>query len=127
MHDGVSNIWSDEARARKRTEGQTDNLKLGTAAAMESPIAGRYETNQEAKIWHLVDPSGNVIVVRNLLLWARDNTERFGKPPGDRSAGQIASGFRQIAQSLRGKRKPPVMTYFGWTLKDVPHDPPKKD
>lgn len=87
-------------------------------------FAGRFETNQEAKIWRLVDPSGNEIIVRNLLLWARENTERFGKPPGDRSAIQIASGFEAIAATLRGTRKMPSMTYFGWTLKDVPEVPP---
>lgn len=122
-HEGLSNPWGEEARARKRAEGQTANLQLGTAAAMASPIAGRFETNQEAKIWHLVDPTGNEIVVRNLLLWARENTEQFGKPPGDRSATQIANGFQAIAATLRGTRKTPSMTYFGWTLKDVPEVP----
>ena len=124
IHEGVSNSWANEAKARKRAEGQTANLQLGTAAAKASPIAGRFETNQEAKIWRLVDPSGNEIIVRNLLLWARENTERFGKPPGDRSAIQIASGFEAIAATLRGTRKTPSMTYFGWTLKDVPEVPP---
>lgn len=122
-HEGVSNKWNEAAKARKREEGQTDNLRLGTEAAMRSPIAGRFETNREAKIWHLVDPSGNEIVVRNLLMWARQNTERFGKPEGDKSARQIASGFKAIAATLSGKRKTPAMTYFGWTLKYLPQTP----
>lgn len=122
-HRGVSPHWGDEARARKRAEGQTDNLKLGTAAAMASPIAGRFETNQEAKIWRLVTPTGEELVVRNLTMWARENAELFGKPPGDKSAVQIVHGFYAIAQTLRGKRKYPAMTYFGWTLKDVPEVP----
>lgn len=119
-HDGVSNKWSEESKAKKRELGQTDNLKLGTPAAMSSPIAGRFETNQEAKIWNLVDPSGNEIVVRNLTLWARENTERFGKPEGDRSAKQIVHGFYAIAETLRGTRKTSAMTCFGWTLKGLP-------
>lgn len=122
-HDGVSNKWSEESKAKKRELGQTDNLKLGTPAAMSSPIAGRFETNQEAKIWNLVDPSGNEIVVRNLTMWARENTERFGKPEGGKSAKQIVHGFYAIAETLRGTRKTPAMTYFGWTLKGLPIEP----
>lgn len=120
--------WSSEAKAKAAARGQTDNLKRGPAAAQKSPIAGRYETNQEAKIWTLVDPTGQEITVRNLLLWARENTEIFGKPSGDRSASQIASGFRAIAQTLVGKRGVPgkprgAMTYYGWTLKKPPEEP----
>ncbi len=122
-HKRVSNQWGEEAKERKRKEGQTDNLKMGTPAAQKSPIAGRFETNQEAKIWTLVDPSGNEIVVRNLLMWARNNTEKFGKPDGDKSAKQIADGFKAIALTMRGKRKHPSMTYFGWTLKEFPREP----
>lgn len=122
-HERVSNQWNETAKERKRQEGQTDNLKMGTEAAKKSPIAGRFETNQEAKIWTLVDPSGNEIVVRNLSMWARENTERFGKPEGDKSARQIVHGFYAISQTLKGERKTPSMTYFGWTLKDVPKEP----
>ena len=123
MHEGVSNQWSEESKAKKREQGQTNNLKMGTPAAMASPVAGRFETNQEAKVWTLVDPSGNEIVVRNLSMWARENTGRFGKPEGDKSAEQIVHGFYAISQTLRGKRKTPAMTYFGWTLKELPKEP----
>lgn len=123
MHDGVSNKWNEEAKEKKRKQGQTENLKMGTPAAIESPISGRFETNRGAKVWTLIDPSGNEITVRNLLMWARKNTERFGKPEGDKSAKQIADGFKAIALTMRGKRKHPSMTYFGWTLKDAPKEP----
>lgn len=122
-HTGKHNTWNPEARARLSMAGQTDNLKLGTAAAQKSPIAGRFPTNQEAKIWTLVDPSGEEITVRNLLLWARENTALFGKPDGDHSAKQIAAGFRAISQTLLGTRKTPSMSYFGWTLKCPPETP----
>ena len=67
-------------------------------------------------------------MVRNLLLWARGNTERFHKPLGDKSAKQILAGFEAIAQTMRGKRGAPgkpggAMTYFGWTLKCIPEEP----
>lgn len=121
--------WSAEARRRASQKGKTGNLLLGAEAAKRSPVAGRYETNQEAKVWTLVDPTGREIVVRNLLLWARDNTALFSKPPGDKSAQQIACGFRAIAQTLKGNRGAPgtrrgALTYFGWTLAGLPQEPP---
>lgn len=115
--------WGGAAKQRASAKGMTENLKLGTAAAQLSPIAGRFETNQEAKVWILVDPTGREIRVRNLLLWAREHTELFGKPPGDHSAQQIASGFYQISMVLRGMRNSSTVTYFGWTLKVPPAIP----
>lgn len=117
--------WGMEARKRASLKGKTGNLALGTAAAQRSPISGRFETNKEAKIWVLVSPSGEEIIVRNLLLWARNNSELFDKPPGDKSAVQIANGFKAIAQTMKGNRGVPgkqrgAMSYFGWTLKEIP-------
>lgn len=128
VHKNQSNKWSDESKAKLSARGQTENLKLGSAAARISPISGRFETNQEAKVWTLIDPTGREIVVRNLLLWARKNTALFGKEPGDKSAIQIASGFKAIAQTLTGKRGIPgkasgALTYFGWGLKKPPEEP----
>lgn len=124
IQTGHSISWSDEAKARLSEKGQTANLKLGTAAAQTSPIAGRGEENQEAKVWILVTPDGEEIVVRNLLHWARSHTDLFDKPPGDQSAKQIAAGFKAIAQTLRGGRKSGkqrgAYTYKGWTLKGLP-------
>lgn len=122
--------WGPEARAKASARGQTENLKLGLAAAQASPKSGRFETNQEAKIWTLIDPCGREHVVRNLLMWARENSELFEKPPGDKSARQIASGFRAIAQTLGGNRGVPgkprgALAYFGWTLKKLPEEPPE--
>lgn len=129
LREGAPHPWSPDAKGRLSVKGQTDNLKLGTAAAKKSPVAGRFETNQEAKIWTLIDPSGRETTVKNLLLWAREHTELFDKPPGDKSALQIAHGFQAIAATLRGVRgaegKPRgAMTYFGWTLKRLPEPPP---
>lgn len=122
--------WGQEARARASARGQTKNLKLGLAAAQASSKAGRFETNQAAKIWTLIDPCGREYVVRNLLMWARENADLFGKPPGDRSARQIAAGFEAISQTLACKRGAPrkprrAMTYFGWTLGKPSEEPPE--
>lgn len=120
--------WGDEAKARAAQRGWTANLKLGAAAAQQSLIAGRFESNHAAKVWILVDSAGREYTVRNLLLWAREHTDLFDKPLGDKSAQQIASGFKAIAQTLRGNRggegQPRgAMTYFGWTLKALPTMP----
>lgn len=128
IQTGKANKWNAAARKRWSERGQTDNLKLGVAAAKKSPIAGRFETNQEAKIWTLIDPSGQEHVVRNLRLWAREHTELFGKQPGDRSADQITAGFHAIVQTLKGNRGAPgkhrgATTYKGWTLKGLPENP----
>ena len=128
IQTGKSIKWSEASRQRLSALGHTDNLKLGIAGAQKSPLSGRFETNHEAKIWVLVSPTGQKIVVRNLLLWARNNTQLFGKPPGDTSAQQISSGFRAIAQTLKGNRgalgKPRgVLSYFGWTLDGLPKEP----
>ena len=122
-HKGVSNKWCAEAKQRWSDRGQTENLKKGTDAIKCSPVTGRFETNQNAKIWTLVDPCGKEIVVRNLLNWSRENAELFGKPPGDKSAIQISSGFKAIRKTLDGKPGG-AYTYFGWTLKCLPEDPP---
>lgn len=131
VRTGDHRTWSQDAKSRLSSKGKTQNLQLGTAAAMRSPIAGRHETNQASKLWVLVTPSGEEIPVRNLRLWAREHTDLFGKPPGDRSADQIAAGFRAIAATLSGKRPPgsrgrPAYTYFGWSLKGPPDTPSTK-
>lgn len=120
--------WSEGAKKKLSARGQTENLRRGTPAAQNSPIAGRFETNQEAKVWILVDPSGREIAVHNLQLWCRDNVGLFGKPPGDRSARQISAGFRAIAQTMVGHRGAPgkprrASTYMGWSLKEPPKKP----
>lgn len=123
-HTGKSNKWPEESKA-KISGVQTDNLKMGTPSAQKSPIAGRFETNQNAKDWILISPEGKEYRCRNLTEWARNHCDLFGKEPGDRSALQITAGFRAIATSLRGNRKTSCSTYFGWTLLGVPQKPEK--
>lgn len=125
-HAGITYKWSDEAKSRV-PKVQNENLKKGTYAAQQSPITGRFETNRNAKKWILIDPDGKEHHCQNLMEWARNNCELFGKEPCDHSAIQISSGFKAIASSLRGTRKNlrPVATYFGWTLKDIPKDQDK--
>lgn len=79
-HAGITYKWSDEAKLRV-PKVQNENLKKGTYAAQQSPIAGRFETNRNAKKWILIDPDGKEHHCQNLMEWARNNCELFGKEP----------------------------------------------
>ncbi len=115
-HKGKRNIWSEESRKRKASEGETENLKKGTPAALLSPKSGSFETNVNAQDWILIDPDGNLHYIRNLSLWCKNNAaEIFGRTPH-----QVKTGLLQIKRSIQGKRsKSPVMHYREWGLKDT--------
>lgn len=111
-HKGKTFTWGDEARAEWAKRGKTPNLQKGDAAAKASPIAGAFETNQEAKIWTVITPEGRQFLLRNLRKWCRENAELFA--PDD---WQLAyAGLRQVQAWFVGKRKHPVTGWKGWTL-----------
>ncbi len=112
-HKGKHNTWSEESRRNLSVRGQTANLSKGTPAAQQSPIAGSFETNQNAKDWVLISPDGKEYKCRNLNLWCKNNCKLF-----DRTPVQIAAGFRQIKLYYEGKTKRTVASYLGWTLRD---------
>lgn len=118
--------WSEKSKKAARESGLWDDMDEAAARArarkVGDPRFERTEENITSKIWVLVDPSGNEHIVRNLKLWASENYEKFGKDDSERSIKQIAQGFYMIALSLRGKKAPPRLTYFGWTLKDLPRE-----
>lgn len=112
-HAGKRNQWSPEARARLGARGQTANLALGTPAARRSPVAGPYDTNQEAKVWSVVHiESGWHAEVRNLRKWCRDHPHLFAPDPWERAY----AGLRQVQAWLMGKRARQVSRWKGWTL-----------
>jgi hypothetical protein len=108
--------WSNKSKETLSTKGQTANLKLGTSAALVSPLSGSFETNVNAKEWILVDPLGKEYHIRNLRLWCKNNaSDIFNREPD-----QVRAGFSEIKRSMQGKRpKAPVFTYMGWSLKDT--------
>jgi len=103
--------WSPEARKRLSERGETENLKKGTAAAVESPIAGPFETNCNALIWQLRSPEGRIYTCRNLNLWMRNNKDLLPSSPY-----LFRSGIMQVKRSYQGKREHPVYSYKGWEL-----------
>lgn len=118
-------IWKCQCSCGKIAYVAANSLKFGRTRSCGHLHAKMMMGNQFAvtKIWTLVDQSGNEFVTKNLSLWAREHTDLFGKHAGDKSAHQIATGFRLIAQTLSGKAKGPL-TYMGWTLKCPPQTPP---
>lgn len=50
----------------------------GRAVKSSTPGGGRFETNRNAKQWHLISPSGQEYHISNLLLFVRDHAEMFG-------------------------------------------------
>lgn len=127
VRTGAKFRWSKDAKKTARESGLWDDMDEAAERAREGKVGDpRFERTEEniySKIWVLVDPSGNEQTVRNLKLWASENHEKFGKDNSEKSIKQIAQGFYMIALSLRGKKIPPRLTYFGWTLKDVPKEP----
>lgn len=122
-HQGKHNKWSQAAKlSARRAAEQTGNLKNGTQAALKLPGNQRGPQNRAAKIWHLMDPEGNQVVVVNLLHWARQHAkDYFDMEPTDKNAETIASGIRNIKRSIEGKirrngKPASVNSYKGWTL-----------
>lgn len=110
-HVGKRNAWNDASKTKLSLKGQTQNLTKGTASAKQSQIAGPFETNQEAKTWWLISPSGAKFKVRNLAKFIRDNHGLF-----DGSVEQAHAGLRQVQLSLMGKTKRSVSQWKGWSL-----------
>jgi transcriptional regulator with XRE-family HTH domain len=111
---GEPRQWSNAARKRLSGKGQTENLKSGTQAARLSPISGPFETNQEAKIWHLRNTRTQTdYVVTNLRKFCRDNPHLFAPSPWE----SAYAGLRQVQATLFGSRKNnPTTRYKNWTL-----------
>lgn len=131
-HIGKRNIWSSEARAalsaQRKRDGLSDNARKGLNAAMAMPESQRGERHRAAKIWILIDPSGQRYRVVNLLDWARRHAHWFDVPADEadreRIARNVRSGFGQIVQSRLGHKRHPCYTYKGWTLGDWPREKP---
>ena len=98
-HRGKSNTWSPESRARLSAAGQTDNLRLGTPAAMVSPRSGAYATNVSARHWVLKAPDGTLHEFDNLNAFTRSHPEWFANPRSAQGAlSAVAGGKRNVGQ-----------------------------
>lgn len=118
-HTGIRFKISEEAYRKLVQRPIPEGLKLGTAASLKSPISGPFETNRNAKIWHVVSPEGETFVVRNLSKWCRDNAELFA-PDSWQSA---RAGFRTLNRGIQGKTPRTVSQWKGWTLEKPSENP----
>lgn len=126
--------WSAEAKARRAADvriiAQLSSIQdIATAAALERPDGMRGPEHRASKIWTLIDPSGNKIIVTNLLDWARKNYDLFEPQCDDvdAAAARISKGFQAIASSMRGvkSRERPARHYKGWSLDGLPYNKTK--
>lgn len=113
---------SKAAVGRDMTELQA----IGTEAAAKSPHSGRFETNVNAKDWHLVSPEGKHYHFHSLNFWMRENGERlFGCKPDSRGFHNAVSGLRGAKRATQGKETAKCCTYKGWRVIPTDDDDPK--
>lgn len=114
-HSARPRPWSDAAKAKLAARARTPNLALGTPSARLSPIAGPFETNQEAKIWQVIDANGTHRTIRNLR---RTLINELGEIEGMRVERILAT-----MSSVIRKGGVAWITRCGWTLTALPEDP----
>ena len=115
-HLGKSNRWSDESRQKLSDRGVTQNLKYGVDAAKKSPKSGRFETNINAKEWHLISPGGEHFYFRSLKFWLRENCRGyFGCEPDSREFNNVRSGLSGAKRAMLGGNYG-CTTYKGWQV-----------
>lgn len=94
--------------------------KMATAAAQNSPLAGKRESNIHAKEWVLIAPDGQVYRVRNLYNFVRENLHLFSpkdvvwkRQGGERgSGGEYCNATAGLLNIKGGKAK----SWKGWKL-----------
>lgn len=104
-----------KAYALEHREEMLASASRASAAARQSPIAGPFETNLNAKIWTLCDPSGNLHNVTNLALFVRGRPDDFPRP---KSALHML--YKQSACLRDGRRVTPQTCCGGWYVVDAP-------
>lgn len=133
---GSQRKWSAAAKRRRSEDPEIrramENLqKTGAAAAAALPEGQRGPQNRASKVWVLIAPDGQRIIVKNLLDWARNNYTLFEPDCNDPDAAahRVASGFVCIASSMRGvkSRRRKASSYKGWGLAALPESKEGQD
>lgn len=120
--DWVRQQLSDYAKGRDMSDLQI----VATDAAKISPKSGRFETNVNAKDWHLISPNGVHYRFHSLNFWLREHClEFFGCQPDSRGYTNARSGLSNAKRAMLGKipeGKRPCCTYKGWRVIPVDAD-----
>lgn len=115
-HIGKSNQWNPVSRQKLSERGKTSNLQLGTIAAKKSQKSGRFETNINAKDWHLISPEGKHYYFHSLNHWMRDNcVELFSFEPDSKAYANALTGLCGAKRAVLGKNYN-TCTYKGWQV-----------
>lgn len=113
-HMGKKNVWGEESKRKVAERGKTKNLELGTDAAKKSSNSGRFETNVNAKDWHLISSNGVEYKFHSLNFWLRENCqELFGCEPDSREFDNVRSGLSGAKRAMLGGTYNST-TYKGW-------------
>lgn len=111
-----------KAKISKAAKGRdmTGLQAIGTEAAKASPKSGRFETNVNAKDWHLVSPDGKHYRFHSLNFWLRNNCQKlFGCEPDSRGFKNTRSGICGAKRAALGRvsdGQRPCCTYKGWRV-----------
>lgn len=110
-----------ETRSRISKSAQSRDMsdiqRVGTEAAKASPKSGRFETNVNAKDWHLVSPEGKHYYFHSLSHWLRENgKELFGCDPDGREFNNVRSGLSNAKRAMHGIGNYGCCTYKGWRV-----------
>ena len=114
-HIGKHNVWSDEKKDALKAKGYPSAFRFGTKAAQKSPVAGPFETNQNAKHWVLKSPKGVLYEFDNLTLFVRKHPEFFPNPKSARSA-LAASAACLAGKPYPSRKYRQFSQYKGWQV-----------
>ncbi len=115
---------SDETRkkisAASKGRDMSELQISGTEVAKMSPKSGRFETNVNAKDWHLIGPDGRHHRFHSLNFWLRENCREFFRcEPDSREYKNVRSGLSRAKRAALGKisgDQRPCCTYKGWQV-----------
>lgn len=115
------------SQSRMANEHYKEIQAAGTRAAQNSPKSGRFPTNVNAKLWHLVAPDGTHYRFRSLRNWLREYGKQFfGVDPDTKQFDNVVSGLSRAKRSVLGSlpaNQRPGYTYKGWSV--IPTDSDK--